>query len=113
MKEMNKQDLQSAVSCVKSIFHRREWSQTELARYSNVPQPTISKIFDGKAEATLEVLRKLCHALGVKLDDILDTGEPIHDLCGYLATPLTGLNGGRDTELQRIEEEIQQVADHI
>ena len=110
MKELNKHDLQSAVGCIKGIFARHEWSQTELARYSNVPQPTISKIFDGKAEPTLEVLRKLCHALGVKVDDLLESNEPIRDLCGYLGTPLTGLTAQMDTELQRVVELIKAVA---
>jgi transcriptional regulator with XRE-family HTH domain len=110
MKEISKQDFQSAIGCVKSIFNRRGWSQTDLARYSNVPQPTISKIFDGKADGSLEVLQKFCQALGIKLNDILDTKEPVHDICGYLATPLTGLSGGMDAELQRVVQEIKKIA---
>jgi transcriptional regulator with XRE-family HTH domain len=110
MKEISKQDLQCAIGCVKSIFNRRGWNQTQLARYSNVPQPTISKIFDGKADGSVEVLRKLCQALGVKLNDILDIKEPVHDICGYLATPLTGITAGMEAELERTVEAIKAIA---
>lgn len=110
MKELSKRDLHSVVACLKGIFSRQGWSQTDLARYSQVPQPTISKIFDGKTEPTLDVLRKLCPVFGVKLDDLLESSEPIRDISGYLGTPLTGLTPKMEAEVERVIEQIKNIA---
>src|SRR5262249_11852148 len=46
-----------------------------------------------------------------RMDDILNTGDaPIHDLCGYLATPLTGLSPSMETEQEKVIESIRNVA---
>lgn len=111
MEEFSKYEIEGAVSCIKNIMTRRELGQDQLAVMSGVSQSTISKVFSGESGASQQVMRKLCRALGVRLEDILDGARDLlHDLCGYLGTPLTGLTPQMDTELQRTVDSIKNVA---
>ncbi|HEY6248372.1 MAG TPA: helix-turn-helix transcriptional regulator, partial [Candidatus Angelobacter sp.] len=111
MEEFSRYEIESAVGCLKNIMTRRGLSQPQLSDMSGISQSTISKMFSGESGATAQALKKLCRALGLKLEDILEGGrELIHDLCGYLGTPLTGLSPHMDAELQRTVDEIKSVA---
>src|ERR1700682_4671108 len=111
MKDLTKQQTEYAIGCLKDIYTRRGLNQTQLGQLADVPQPTISKIFSGETGVTYGVLKKLCHALEVRVDDILgERAESIHDLCGYLATPLSGLTTTAETEIQRLVGAIRATA---
>jgi len=50
---------------IEDLRKAQGWSQSELARRSGVPQPTISRIESGKTSAVdFTVLEKLSNALG-------------------------------------------------
>lgn len=54
---------------------RKELSQRELSRLSNVPQKTISRMESGKDIPKLVTLLKLAHVLGLELSLIDKHGE--------------------------------------
>ena len=63
---------------IKVLREKAGWSQTRLAEASGVPQPTISRIEQGKVrDVKSEDLKRLATALGVSVDDLVaDIGEP-------------------------------------
>ena len=57
---------------LKMKFRRIElnMSQTELAKKSGVTRQTIGLIEAGELNPSIKLCRRICRALGVKLDDI-------------------------------------------
>lgn len=112
MKELSKEELEYAVGCLKNVAAKHGLNQPMLAELSGVNQSTISKLFSGAAGATREVLSKLCRAMGLKLTDVLlhENAECNQNLCGYLATPLTGLGPEIEGEIQKVVGTIKSVA---
>ena len=81
-----------AVTTLRNLVEHRGLTQTHLADISGVAQSEISKIFRSEKTPSLEQLRKLANALGIKLSDILNGTDGSHDeILGYLATPLTAV----------------------
>src|SRR5579884_1269567 len=110
MKELSREQAEVAVTCLKNIVEYRKLNQTQLEQISGVNQSTISKIFSRSSEPTFDALKKLYQALGLKLESVLHDGtDSPHDLCGYLATPLTGLTPQAEADLQRLVNEIKKV----
>jgi transcriptional regulator with XRE-family HTH domain len=112
MKELSKEEVEYAVGCLKNVAAKHGLNQPMLAEMSGVNQSTISKIFSGAAGATRDVLSKICRALGLKLADVLLHGntECNQSLCGYLATPLSGLGPDREPQIEKIVGTIKSVA---
>jgi transcriptional regulator with XRE-family HTH domain len=113
MKEISKEQIEFAVTTLRIIAEARELSQMQLEELSGVNQSTISKIFHHTMEPSYEVLKKLYQALGLSLNSVLDdSGDFVHDLLGYLATPLTSVvrDPKAEAELQRVVEQIKQIA---
>lgn len=57
---------------LRSLRLKRHISIKELANVSGVAKSTISKIENGKIVPSITVLCKLCVALGVDIDDMID-----------------------------------------
>lgn len=55
---------------IKEARIQKRLSQKELALMVNMKQPDISKIEEGKKNATLETLFRLCNVLGIKRIDL-------------------------------------------
>jgi transcriptional regulator with XRE-family HTH domain len=113
MKELSKEQIEFAVITLKKIADARGLNQPQLEGLSGVNQSTISKIFNRATEPSYEVLKKLYQASGLSLSSVLyDSGDFVHDLLGYLATPLTSIvrDPKAETELQRVVEQIKQIA---
>jgi transcriptional regulator with XRE-family HTH domain len=110
MKELSKEQLEFAVGRLHQVVEYRRLSQTQLEEWSGIAQSTISKIFKRSQDPSLDNLKKLCRAIGVKLSDLTNEIELFgHELVGYLATPLTGLRGEEDAELRKIVEKIKRL----
>src|SRR5690348_10888750 len=107
MKALDEKDIEFALACLKSIINRHGWTQPQLAQLSGMNQSTISKVFSGSMSPSPENLQKLCRAVGLRVADVLPKGAEIsHDLCGYLATPLTGLTQLYEAHLGKTVEQI-------
>lgn len=57
---------------LRSIRLKRHIPMEDLAKDSGIAKSTISKIESGKITPSIRVLCKLCNALGVDIDDMLD-----------------------------------------
>jgi len=113
MKELSKEQIESAVATLKSVADARKFNQPQLEELSKVSQSTISKIFSRVIDPSYDNLKKLYQALGLSLSSVLyDSGDFVHDLLGYMATPLTGVaqDPKAEAELQRVVMQIKQVA---
>lgn len=118
MKDLNNDQLEYAVGRFVSLCQSRDITQTELERTSGVTQSTISKILSRSQDSATEkytpsadILQKLFRALGVKLADILHESDAIADeICGYLATPLTGLSDAEDAGVRKVVGHVQAVS---
>ena len=113
MKELSKEQIESAVAILKSVADARKLNQPQLEELSKVNQSTISKIFSRAIDPSYDNLKKLYQALGLSLSSVLyDSGDFVHDLLGYMATPLTGVaqDPKAEAELQRVVAQIKQVA---
>jgi transcriptional regulator with XRE-family HTH domain len=113
MKELSKEKIEYAVTALKKIIEQRGLNQTQLEELSGVNQSTISKIFSRATDPSYEVLKKLYQASGLTLRSVLyDSDDFVHDLLGYLATPLTGVvqDSKAEGELQQVVTRIKEVA---
>jgi transcriptional regulator with XRE-family HTH domain len=112
MKELSKEQLEYAVGCIKNVASKHGLNQPMLAEMSGVNQSTISKIYSGAAGTTREVLSKICRPLGLKLTDVLlhENTECNQPLCGYLATPLSGLEPASEAQIEKLVRTIKTVA---
>lgn len=59
---------------LKALRVKKGWSQSRLARESGVSQTYISELEAGKSAPTVPVVQKLARALGVPVQDLIDTG---------------------------------------
>jgi transcriptional regulator with XRE-family HTH domain len=108
MKQLSKERLELAVGRLQQLVEYRGLSQTQLEEWSGIAQSTISKILNRSQDPSLDNLKKLCRAVGVKLSDLTNEIEPFgHELVGYLATPLTGLSLREDEELRKVVDKIK------
>ena len=113
MKELSKEKIEAAVATLQSVADARKLSQSQLEDLSKVNQSTISKIFSRAIDPSYDNLKKLYQALGLSLSSVLyDSGDFVHDLLGYMATPLTGVaqDPKAEAELQRVVTQIKQIA---
>jgi transcriptional regulator with XRE-family HTH domain len=105
MNLLSNQKIDLAVTTLQRLMNSRKLTQTQLAQLSGVNQSAISKIIHGFQAPSVENLKKLFQAVGLKLGDVLnETNELGHEILGYLATPLTGAVKDKraDTELRRV-----------
>src|SRR5258708_2830343 len=110
MKELTKEQLEFARGKLQLVIESRGLTQTQLEKWSGVKQSTISKILKRQQDPNIEVLKKLCRAIGLKLSDVLGEAESLgHEIIGYLATPLTGLSTVQDRKLLELVEDIKRV----
>jgi transcriptional regulator with XRE-family HTH domain len=113
MRQLSNQQIDLAITSLEKLRNSRGMTQTELAQISGVHQPTISKITAGSQVPSVEVLKKLFQAVGLKLGDVLNETEGLgHEILGYLATPLTGVakDEKSDSELRRVIDKIKDLA---
>jgi transcriptional regulator with XRE-family HTH domain len=73
MENLTVEQLSFAVATLENLVNARGLTQTQLEHLSGVKQSQISKILSRQADPSPEVLIKLFKALGLKLDDILQT----------------------------------------
>jgi transcriptional regulator with XRE-family HTH domain len=118
MKELTREQTESAVARLVQLIELRGIKQEVLAANSGMSQSTISKIMTGSKDLGSEkyipsedVLKKLFNALGLKLNDILNESDRVgENIYGYLATPLTGLSPAQDAGLRKVVQKIREVA---
>lgn len=53
---------------LRRLRKERGWSQLEMTRHTGMPQAKISRLELGKGNPTLETIRKLADALGVRIE---------------------------------------------
>ena len=112
--------LNSAVAlgfAIKLLRGVRRWNQSELANESGITQAHVSKIENGNASPSNEILRELAKALGVKTatiwetaEQILDTGCSSNDSKDYLACLTTTGVDSDDVNNLVAEIDLQTVA---
>jgi transcriptional regulator with XRE-family HTH domain len=111
MEHCTKGQLEYVLNYIKQVSQSRHLKQTVLEQDSGVPQPTISRLFGGQLDPTLDLLRKLCMGLGTNIEEVLHTPErSVPYLLGYVATPLTGLSDAEDRELRRLVLQLKAMA---
>lgn len=118
MRELRMEQIEYAVARLVQLIEFRGMKQIVLEESSGVAQSTISKILSRSQEhagerytPTEEVLKRLFHALGLKLTDILNEPDCLPDeILGYLATPLTALSPDSDNELKRVVDKVRALA---
>jgi transcriptional regulator with XRE-family HTH domain len=113
MRSLSIQQIDLAITTLERLKNSRGLSQMQLAQLSGINQSTISKILGRSQSPSLENLKSLFQAVGLKLSDVLnETDELGHEILGYLATPLTGAAKDKqaDAELRRVVKEIKAIA---
>lgn len=111
MEHHSREQLEYVLSYVKRVYASRDLKQVVLAMDSGIEQSTISRLFNGKMEPTVEVLRKLCMGLGTNFEEVIQAPyRAVPLLLGYLATPLTGLTGRQDEELRKLVAALKRVS---
>jgi transcriptional regulator with XRE-family HTH domain len=118
MRQLNVEQNEYALGRLVRLVEFRGITQTQLEHESGVNQSTISKILShSKTEGgeayvpSEEMLSKLFQALGLKLRDVLNESDCLPEkILGYLATPLTALNGDSHEELKRVVKELRSFA---
>src|ERR1035441_6478873 len=103
MEDYTKEQLEYVLNYVKQVYGSRDLKETTLASDSGVAQSTISRLFNGRIDPTVDVLRKLCMGLVTNFEEVVRTPQRAAPyLVGYLATPLAGLSDTQDRELRRL-----------
>ena len=64
---------------IRQLRHAQKLSQTELAEKIGVTQPYITEIEKGKKTPSVDVLEKLCGALGCSADFLLGIARQKHN----------------------------------
>jgi|GEM_PF-5575435 transcriptional regulator with XRE-family HTH domain len=108
MRELKQQEIEYAITRLVALRNSRGLSQSDLDELSGVSQSAISKIEHNAQKPSIEVLEKLFGALGLQLTDILSAADnTTRQLCGYLATPLTGLNEAADAAVRSVVDDVR------
>src|SRR5689334_10294059 len=103
MEGYTREQLEYVLNYVKQVYGSRDYKETTLAADSGVAQSTVSRLFNGRIEPTVDVLRKLCTGLGTNFEEVVRTPQRVAPyLLGYVATPLTGLSDDQDRELRKL-----------
>lgn len=55
---------------IRSVLDRRDWSIAELARRSDMNEPTVSRIVNNKNRPQLISLFKIANAFGLSIGDL-------------------------------------------
>ena len=111
MEHYRKEQLEYVLDYVRQVYGSRQLKQTVLAADSGIEQSTISRLFNGRMEPTVDVLRKLCAGLGTNFEEVVRTPQRAAPyLLGYLATPLTGLSDQQDRELRKLVADLKELA---
>lgn len=63
------------ISRIKGLMGEKGWSVYELARRSDLPQSTLSNIFNRRNLPTISTLEQICNTLGITLADFF-AAEP-------------------------------------
>lgn len=72
-------DLKIFSARLEYLLSKREISQKDLSKKTNLPQPTVSHFVNGKREPTLHSLIKLCEALRCSSDYLLGLSESLEE----------------------------------
>lgn len=67
---------------IKELCKEKDITLEELAKAINTSQSSISRIITGNGNPTMETLKKIAEALGVKLSDLFEKKES--DIIGFL-----------------------------
>jgi transcriptional regulator with XRE-family HTH domain len=107
----SKEQREYATAGLLQLIETRGLKQTQLHHLSGVDQSTISKIQLGRMEPNYEMLARLYKALGLNINDILHESDiEAHEILGYLATPLTGLDAREEDNVRKAIEIIKEVS---
>lgn len=109
MRELKREEIEYAIGRLEVYMTSRGLNQSDLEEFSGVEQSTISKILHRKQEPSLDNLQKLFAGLGLQLADVLKAAADRLPkiLCGYLATPLTGLSEAQDSSVRAVVEAVR------
>lgn len=65
------------VEKLKTIKEEKDLTNAEIAKLSNIPLPTITRVFNGQTpNPTFETITRIASALGVSLDEISGLKQP-------------------------------------
>lgn len=109
MRGLKREEIEFAVGRLEACMTSRGLGQSDLAKFSNVEQSTISKILTKKQDPSAENLQKLFGGLGLQMTDVLrDVADCVpRVLQGYLATTLTGLTDQQDASVRTVVETVR------
>lgn len=102
---------------IKAVKEERNITNAEIARLSNLPLPTITRIFNGSTpNPTFETLAQIAIALGVSLDEIagLKTSEapPIVTPVATTLNSYVELLKEKDERIKELKEEKEHKEKH-
>jgi transcriptional regulator with XRE-family HTH domain len=64
------QALDIFIKNTQEVMKKIRWSQNDLAKKTNIPQPAISKLFTRKKEASIQTCEKIANAFGLQLAEL-------------------------------------------
>jgi DNA-binding Xre family transcriptional regulator len=62
----------------------RGWTRRDLAQHAHVDEGTLCDLFVGRRRPTFGTLRGICHALGLRLEDVIVFVQPSRKSVGDL-----------------------------
>ena len=67
----DKEELANLAANLRAAMVRNRWDQLDLEKASGVPQPTISRVLNGKNDPALSVVTRLAKALKTSIDALV------------------------------------------
>jgi len=58
---------------IEELMAQRGWNLNQLAKISNVPQSTLSGLYQRNNSPTIHTLEKLCEAFGITMSEFFST----------------------------------------
>lgn len=77
---------------IKVLLDEREWSVYELAKRSDIPQSTLSNMFNKSTYPTIPTLETICKGFGITLSEFFAEGKKLDELTFEEAQLLTKWN---------------------
>lgn len=67
-------DVLEKISC---LMQQKGWTLNQLAKYSSVPQSTLSGLYQRNNCPTIPTLEKICNAFNITLSEFFATSEDV------------------------------------
>lgn len=99
------------VEKLKTIKEEKDLTNAEIAKLSNIPLPTITRVFNGQTpNPTFETITRIASALGVSLDEISGLKQPDEQ---PIASPIVTTLNSYSELLREKDERIKELKDTL